>query len=57
MMEDLPNQFLVADEGNDPEFPAALTEEGVGLENPFDEMGPSSSEGGAMAGREVGLGG
>jgi hypothetical protein len=38
-------------------FPAALTEAGVILENPHDEIGPSSSERGAMARREVGLAG
>jgi hypothetical protein len=57
MMEDLPNHFWVGDERQDSELPAALTEEGVFLENPLDEIGPSSSERGAMARREVGLAG
>lgn len=55
MMEDLPNRFWVVDKRNDSEFPAALTEEGVGLENRPNQICPTPSERGAMTRREVGL--
>jgi hypothetical protein len=48
MIENFPNHLGVCDERNDSKFSAALTEERVGLENPLDEICPSSSESGAL---------
>ena len=49
MVENFSNHLGLGNERKDLKFPAALTEERVGLENPLDEIRPSSSESGAPA--------
>ena len=50
MVENLSNDLGVVDEGKDPKSPTALTEEGVGFEDPLYQICPSPSEPGALFG-------